>query len=128
MKIAFLLIALLVTVCGVKKGFKNGLMSEIVNILSIIVSCVCVVLVFLTVSSVLAKTFSTLVVCVLGLIGIGIVFKICNLIFKPIKGIANLSIIGGLDKILGAVMGFAEAAIVIFFLYKVFDYFGIYIF
>ncbi|MDD6812751.1 MAG: CvpA family protein [Lachnospiraceae bacterium] len=128
MKIAFLLIALLIVVCGVKKGFKNGMMSEIVSILSIIVSCVCIALVFLTVSSVLAKTFSTLVVCVIGLIGIGIVFKICNLIFKPIMGIANISIIGGLDKILGAIIGFAESAFAIFFLYKVLDYFGIYIF
>ncbi|MBQ6806566.1 MAG: hypothetical protein IJO97_03940 [Lachnospiraceae bacterium] len=104
------------------------MVKEIVNILSIAVSCVCIALVFLTISSVMARTFSTLTVCVVGLIGIGIVFKLCNLIFKPILGIMNISIISGFNKILGAIMGFGEAVIFAFFIYKAFDYFGIYIF
>ncbi len=128
MKIVFVLILFLMVIWRVKNGFRNGMMSEIVNILSIIVSCVCIALVFLTISSVMAQTFSTLTVCIIGLIGIGIVFKLCNLIFKPMKGIVNISFIKGLDKILGAAVGFCEACIVVYFLYKVLDYFGIYIF
>lgn len=127
MKIVFLLIILLLTIWRVKKGFKNGMIKEVVNILSIIVSCICIALVFLSVSSVMAHTFSTLTVCIIGLIGIGIVFKICHLIFRPIMGIFNISIISGLNKILGAVMGFGEALICSYFLYRVIDYFGIYI-
>lgn len=127
MKIVFLLIVLLLTIWRVKKGFKNGMIKEVVNILSILVSCVCIALVFLSVSSVMAHTFSTLTVCIIGLIGIGIVFKICHLIFQPIMGIFNISIISGFNKVLGAVMGFGEALICSYFLYRVIDYFGIYI-
>lgn len=125
MKIIFILIICLLTVWRIKKGFKNGMIQEIVNILSIIISLVCITLIFLSVSSAAAHTFSTLTVCIIGLIGLGIVYKICNLIFAPVKGIVNISLINGLDKILGAAMGFGEAVICFYFLYRVMNYFGI---
>lgn len=127
LKIVFLLIVFLLVIWRIKKGFKNGIVKEIINILSIIVSCVSITLIFLSVSSVMAHTFSTLTVCIIGLIGIGVIFKICHLILRPIMGIMNISIINGLNKILGAVMGFGEALICSYFLYRVIDYFGIYI-
>ncbi|MCM1427484.1 MAG: hypothetical protein NC118_12850 [Eubacterium sp.] len=102
------------------------MMKEIINIVSIIVSLVCITLIFLSVSSVVAHTFSTLTVCIIGLIGIGIIFKLCHLIFKPVTAIMNISLIHGLDKILGAVMGLGEALICAYFLYRALDYFGIY--
>lgn len=125
MKIAFIVGICLLAVWRIKKGFKNGLIKEIINILSIIVSCVCISLVFLTVSSVIAHTFSVLAVCIVGLIALGIVFKLCNLIFKPITAIVNISLINGLDKMAGAVLGLAEAAVFSFFIYRAMNYFGI---
>lgn len=127
LKFAFFLISFLLAAWRMKKGFRNGMMKEIVNILSTAVSCVSIVLIFLTVSSVMAKTFSMLTVCVLGLIGIGIVFKLCKLIFAPVTAIVNISIINGLDKIAGAVLGLGEAIICSWFLYHIMGYFGIYI-
>lgn len=125
LKIAFIVLFFLLAVWRIKKGFQNGMMQEIINIVSIAVSCVCIVLIFLAVSSVVAHTFSTLTVCTAGLIGIGIVFKLCNLIFKPVTAIVNISIINGLDKLSGAVMGLGEAVIFSWFLYRVLDYFDI---
>lgn len=128
MKIIFLCFFLLVVVYRVKKGFQNGIIKEIGNIIATIVSCICIALVFLVVSSIMARTFSTLAICVIALIGIGVVNKICNLIMAPILGITKVSIISGVNKLLGAVMGFGEAVIIAVFLYKLLDYFGIYIF
>lgn len=110
----------------VKKGFRNGIIKEIVNIISIIVAFISISLIFLAVSSVAAHTFSTLTLCIIGLIGIGIIFKVCKLIFKPVMSILNISLIHGLDKMLGAVMGLGEALICIYFLYRALNYFGIY--
>lgn len=104
------------------------MMKEIVNILSAAVSCFCIVLIFFAVSSVMAKTFSVLALCLMALIGTGIIFKLCNLIFKPVTAIVNISIIGGLDKLLGALFGFGEAIIFTWFLYNILDYAGIFIF
>lgn len=128
MKIVFLFFFLLLVVYRVKKGFQNGIIKEIGSIIATIVSCICIALVFFAVSSIMARTFSTLAICLIALLGIGIVNKICNLIMSPILGITKVSIIGGLNKLLGAVMGFGEAVIVAFFLYKLLDYFGVYIF
>ncbi len=104
------------------------MIREIVNIFSMIAALICITLLFLTISSIVAKTFSVLTVCIVGLIGFGIVYKLCGLIFKPITAIVNVSVIHGLDKLLGAVMGLGEAFICAYFLYRVVDYFGIYTF
>ena len=127
LKIAFLVAVFFLAIWRIKKGFKNGFIKEIINILSIIVSCACISLVFLVVSSVLAHTFSVLVVCVVGLITLGIVFKLCNLIFKPITAILNISLINGLDKMIGAILGLAEAMVFSYFIYWAINYFGIFV-
>ena len=126
MKIIFILIICLLILWRIKKGFRNGMIKEIINILSVIVSLVSITLIFLVISSVMAHTFSTLTVCIAGLIGIGIIFKLCHLIFKPVTAIVSISLIHGLDKMLGAVMGFGEAVICAYFLCRALDYFGIY--
>lgn len=126
-KFIFVLVVFLVFVWRIKKGFSNGIMKEIANILSAIVSLVCVALVFFAISSLLAKAMSTLTVCVIGLILLGIAFKICSLIFRPMLAISNISVIGGFNKILGAVMGMVEACMLTYLLYEVLDRMDIYV-
>ncbi|MCM1088447.1 MAG: hypothetical protein NC419_09835 [Muribaculaceae bacterium] len=104
------------------------MIKEVVNMLSALVSCICIILIFFTISSVMARTFSVLTICVAGLIGIGILFKLCSLVFRPITAIVNISIVNGLDKLLGAVIGFVEAVAGAWILYHVLDYMGIYTF
>lgn len=111
----------------IHRGFDNGIMQEIVNILSGVISLVCVVLIFFAISSLTAKATSTLTVCIIGLVLLGIVFKLCNLIFQPLLALGNLSVIGGLNKLLGAVMGAAEALLLSYLLYRGLDYIGIYV-
>lgn len=126
-KLIFVFIIFLLFVWRIKKGFHNGIMKEIVTILSGIVSLICVALVFFAVSSYIAKAMSTLTVCVVGLVLLGTVFRICSLIFRPILALSNLSLIGGLDKAMGAVMGAAEACVLSYLLYYVLDYMGVYV-
>lgn len=126
-KFIFVCIIFLLFIWRIKKGFANGIMQEIVNILSAIVSLVCVVLIFLAIRSLAVKAMSTLTVCVFGLILLGVVFKICSLIFKPILAISNISVIGGVNKVLGSVMGAGEACALAYLLYRVLDYMNIYV-
>lgn len=126
-KFLFALVVFLLAVWRVKRGFRNGILQEIVTILSGIVSLICVSLVFLAVSSVLSQATSTLIVCVAALIALGIVYKICNLIFRPILALGNVSVIGGINRICGAVLGLAEAFLLAYVLYRMLDFMGIYI-
>ena len=125
--IIFVAVVFVLFIWRIHKGFTNGIMQEVVNILSGVISLLCVVLVFFAISSVVQKAMSTLTVCMIGLILLGVVFKLCNLIFKPLLALGNLSVIGGLNKLLGAVMGAAEACLLSFLLYKGLDFVGIYV-
>ena len=121
----FAAVVFLLFIWRIHRGFENGIMQEVVNILSGAISLLCVVLVFFAISSVAAKAMSTLTVCMIGLILLGIIFKLCNLIFKPLLALGNLSVIGGLNKLMGAVMGAAEACLLSYLLYRALDYVGI---
>lgn len=124
----FAVVILLLFIWRVRRGFANGIMQEIVNILSGVISLASVVLIFFAVSSVTAKAMSTLTVCVIGLVLLGIVFKLCNLIFQPLLALGSLSVIGGLNKLMGAVMGAAEACLLSYLLYRGLGFIGIYVF
>ena len=126
LEIIFVLAVVILAAWRIKKGFINGMVEEIVNILSVIVACICIALIFFVVSSIMARTFSVLTLCVTALIGIGFVFKLCSLIFKPITSILNISIISGLDKFLGAFFGLGEAIVLSSFLYFILNKAGIF--
>lgn len=127
-KFIFVLIVFLLFVWRIKRGFYNGIIEEIVTILSGIVSLISVALIFLAVRSYMVNARSTLTLCIVGLIVIGIVFKICNLIFGPLLALSNISVIEAFDKLLGAVLGAAEAVMLSCLLYFILNYIGIYVF
>lgn len=124
-KLIFVLIIFLLFVWRVKKGFQNGIMQEVVNILSGVVALISVALIFFAVSSYMMKAMSTLTLCIAGLILVGIAFKICRLIFSPLLALGNLSVIGWLNKLCGAVMGAAEAFLLSYGIYYVLDRLGV---
>lgn len=126
-KLIFVFVIFLLFIWRIKKGFHNGIMKETVTILSGAVSLVSVALALFAISSYIAKAMSTLTLCITGLIVLGIVFKICSLIFRPILALSNFSVIGGVNKIMGAVMGAAEAIILAYLIYYVLDRLGIYV-
>lgn len=121
-KFIFVLIIFLLFIWRIKKGFYNGIMKEIVTILSGAVALISAALVFFAISSYRANAKSMLTLCIIGLIVIGIIFKVCSLIFTPILALSNISVIEGFDKVLGAVLGAVEAIVLSFISYYVFDY------
>lgn len=126
-KLIFAFIIFLLFIWRIKKGFHNGIMKEVVTLLSGIVSLICVALAFFAISSYLAKAMSTLTVCVIGLILLGTVFRLCSLIFRPIMALGNISVIGGVDKVMGAAMGIVEACVLSYLVYYVLNHMGVYV-
>ena len=112
----------------VRGGYACGMMQEIVNVLSGAISLACLALIFLAVSSAMNRSMHILTVCIVALIVLGICFKVCRLIFTPLLAVGNISIVSGINKLLGAVLGAAEVCVLAFLFYKGFRYFGIYLF
>lgn len=69
-----------------------------------------------------------LAACIVALILLGICFKICSLIFKPLLAVEKISVVSGINKILGAALGMAEGCALVFLLIKALSYFGIFVF
>lgn len=127
-KYIFILIVFLLFVWRIKKGFNNGMLGEIVTILSGAVALVCVALIIFAVTSAMVKAMSALTVCIIALILLGSVFKICSLIFKPVMALSNISLFEGFNKMLGAVMGMLEACVLTGVLYYALGYIGVCVF
>lgn len=124
---AFAAVVLLLFIWRIRGGYACGMMQEIVNLLSVVISLACVALVFLAVTSAMNKSTHILTACIVALILLGILFKLCRLIFAPLLAVGSISIVSGINKLLGAVMGAAEACLLAYFSYKVLAHFGVYV-
>ncbi|MDE7197895.1 MAG: CvpA family protein [Lachnospiraceae bacterium] len=123
----FTAIMLLILIWRIKRGYANGMMQEIVNLLSGVVSLACVALIFLAVRSAVDKSMHALTACIVALVLLGVVFKLCHLIFAPLLAVGSISIVSGINKLLGALMGAAEGCLLAYILYRAFIYLGIYV-
>ena len=123
----FTAIMLLILIWRIKRGYANGMMQEIVNLLSGVVSLACVALIFLAVRSAVDKSMHALTACIVALVLLGVVFKLCHLIFAPLLAVGSISIVSGINKLLGALMGAAEGCLLAYILYRSFIYLVIYV-
>lgn len=123
----FAAIALLLLIWRIKGGYACGMMQEIVNILSGAAALFCVALVFLAVNSARTKSVHTLAACIVALVILGVVFRLCSLIFKPLLAVENISLLNGINKLLGAALGIVEAGLLAYAAYKTLAFWGIYV-
>lgn len=125
---AFAAFVLLLMIWRIRGGYACGMMQEIVNLLSAVVSLTSVALVFLAISSAMSKSMHILTACIIALILLGVFFKLCRLIFTPLLAVGSISVVSAVNKLLGAAMGAAEACLLAYFSYKMLAHFGIYVF
>lgn len=125
---AFAAAVLLLFIWRTKSGYTCGMMREIVNILSGAAALFCVALIFLAVNSARTKSVHTLAACIAALVILGVVFRLCSLVFKPLLAVGDISLLSGINKLLGAALGAAEAGLLAFVAYKALAFWGIYVF
>lgn len=125
---AFAAVVLLLFTWRIRGGYACGMMQEVVNLLSGLISLACVALVFIAVTSAMNQSTHILTACIIALILLGILFKLCRLLFMPLLAVGSISIVSGINKLLGAVLGAAEACLLAYFSYKALAHFGIYVF
>ncbi len=121
-KLIFVSIVFLLFIWRIQAGYRNGVMREVVNILSGIISMASVMLLFFAISSYREKAMSVFALCVVGLIALGVVFKVCRLICRPLLAFGDISVISGVNKIFGAAMGAVEALALSCLFYYIYEY------
>lgn len=108
-----MLIVLLILVLGAFKGWKMGLIQEIVSLVSLVVLIGVLLLIFSGIQSFHDKDYVQIVVIVFMLLIISFATKIGSLISKLGKSVAELPFLSLLNHAGGLVVGVAEALIFI---------------
>lgn len=110
--IALALIAV-IFIWRIAAGFRRGMVQELISLIAMAVAGVCVVLIIGAVGSYLEKEISKTITMIAVLFIVCAVYRLVHVLFTSLELISRLPIIKGLDKILGAVMGAAEAGVIV---------------
>ena len=94
-------------------GFRRGMVREIISLIAMAVAGVCVVLIIGEVGSYLEKEISKTITMVAVLFIVCVVYRLVHVLFTSLELISRLPVIKGVDKLLGAVTGAAEAGVIV---------------
>ncbi len=110
--IALALIAV-IFIWRIAAGFRRGMVQEIISLIAMAVAGVCVVLIIGAVGSYLEKEISKTITMVAVLFIVCAVYRLVHVLFTSLELISRLPVIKGVDKLLGAVTGAAEAGVIV---------------
>ena len=94
-------------------GFRKGLVQEIISVIAMAVAGVCVVLIIGAIGSYMDQEISKLIQTIVVLFVVCAVYRLVHVLFTSLELIAKLPVIKSLDKLLGAVIGLAEAGLIV---------------
>lgn len=113
--IALIIIAI-IFIWRIVAGFRKGMVQEIISLIAMGVAGFCVVLILGAVGSYLNQEIGKTIQMVAVLIVVCLIYRLVHILFTSLELISKLPIIKGLDKLLGAVVGLAEAGLIVGFL------------
>ncbi len=108
-----LIAIVLIFIWRISVGFKRGMIKEIISLIATAVGGLCIILILSAISSYVDKEIGQLIKTIVALLVICLAYRIGHLFLTSVKLVAKLPIVKGLDKVLGAIVGFAEAGVII---------------
>lgn len=110
--IALIIIAI-IFIWRIVAGFRKGMVQEITSLIVMGVAGFCVVLILGAISSYSNQEIGKTIQMVAVLIVVCLVYRLVHVLFTSLELISKLPIIKGVDKLLGAVVGLAEAGLIV---------------
>lgn len=106
-------------------GFRKGMVQELISLVAMAVAGVCVVLILGAVGSYLDQEIGKVIQTVLVLFVVCFVYRLVHVLFVSLELVSKLPIVKSLDKLLGIVVGFAEAGLIVAVLVQLLKSWGI---
>lgn len=122
---AALIVIVLIFIWRMTAGFKRGMVQEIISLIAMAAAGICVVLLIGAAGSYLDQEIGRLIETIAVLLVVCLVYRLINILFVSLKLISKLPIVKGLDKVLGAAVGFVEAGILVGLLVHVIKSWGL---
>ncbi|MCI8935998.1 MAG: CvpA family protein [Lachnospiraceae bacterium] len=107
-----LIVIAIIFIWRISVGFRKGMVQEIISLIAMAVAGVCVVLILGAVGSYLEREIGRAIQSVIVLFVVCFVYRLVHTLFTSLELISKLPVIKWLDKLLGIVVGFAEAALI----------------
>lgn len=108
-----LIVIALIFIWRVAAGFRRGMVQEIISLIAMGVAGICVILILGAIGSCFNREIGRAVQTVLILFAVCIVYRLVHVLFTSLELVSKLPIVKGLDKLLGAVVGCAEAVLIV---------------
>lgn len=111
-----LIIIVLIFIWRIVSGFRKGMVQELIALVAVAVAGFCIVLILGAIGSYMNQEIARVIEMVVVLFVICLVYRLVHVLFTSLELISKLPIIKGLDKLLGAGLGFIEAGLIVGFL------------
>ena len=97
-------------------GFRKGMIQEIISLIAMVIAGVCVILILGAAGSYLNQEIGKTIQMIAVLAVVCLIYRLVHVLFTSLELISKLPIIKSVDKLLGAVVGLAEAVLIVGFL------------
>lgn len=111
-----LIIIVLIFIWRIVSGFRKGMVQELIALIAVAVAGFCIVLILGAIGSYMNQEIARVIEMVVVLFVVCLVYRLVHVLFTSLELISKLPIIKGLDKLLGAGLGFIEAGLIVGFL------------
>ncbi len=112
-----LAIVIIILAAGAICGYRRGFLESVVRIVSCILGIFVVIIVAKGIGSFMQGSFFSVLMALILLVAIRIIHKLVKLLIDSLKLVRALPAGRLVDKLIGAVIGFAEAVFVIWLLF-----------
>lgn len=119
------LIVLFLLLIKIVSGYKKGMVKEIISFISLVLTCIVIVLIGAGLHSYMEKEVLGVVIAVVLLAALGIVHHLLQVVFFSAKVVAKLPIISWGNKILGMAVGALEVVLILWTIYTFIMYFSL---
>lgn len=109
-------------------GFHKGMVQELISLVAMAAAGVCVVLILGAVGSYIDREIAQVVQTVLVLLVVCFVYRLVHLLFTSLELVSKMPLVKGADKLLGLVIGFVEAGMIVILLVRILKNWGVSVF
>ncbi len=108
-----LAVILIIFIWRVMAGLRKGMVQELISLIAMAVAGFCVVLIIGAIGSYMDQEMNRSVQFIAVLFAVCVVYRLVHVLFTSLELIAKLPVVKGLDKLMGAVIGVAEAGVIV---------------
>lgn len=118
-----LVVVLILLACSAVKGYKNGLVHEVISIIAMIVAIVAIALVASAIGNYISKDFGDMIIAALFFVVLMLVAHLSKILVLPVKFLSKLPIISWLNKLAGLCLGLTKGVVSVWIIFIIVDMF-----